>query len=46
VPFSIRQWRDANGGTQAVMATSYVKKDGTKEEVEKALREAAESVKS
>lgn len=46
VPSSIKQWRDVNGGTHAVMATSYVKKDGTKEDVEKALKDAAESVKS
>lgn len=46
VPSSIKQWRDANGGTHAVMATGYVKKDGTKEDVEKGLTEAAKSVKT
>nr|POE96510.1 hypothetical protein CFP56_56560 [Quercus suber] len=46
VPSSIKQWRDTNGGTHAVMATSFVKKDGTKDDVEKGLREAAESVGS
>lgn len=44
VPSSIKRWRDANGGTHAVMASAFVKKDGTKEDVQKALIEAAESV--
>ena len=44
VPSSIKQWRESNGGTHAVMATGYVKKDGTKEDVEKGLYEAANSV--
>lgn len=34
VPSTIKNWRDANGGTHAVMADVYVKKDGTKEDVE------------
>jgi hypothetical protein len=46
VPSSIKQWREKNGGTHAVMATSYVKKNGTKEDVERGLHKAAESVKS
>ncbi|KAM5467981.1 hypothetical protein MauCBS54593_005263 [Microsporum audouinii] len=46
VPSSIQQWREANGGTHSVMATAFVKKDGTKEDVENGLSEAASSVKS
>lgn len=34
VPSTIKNWRDANGGTHAIMADVYVKKDGTKEDVE------------
>ena len=44
IPSSIRQWRDANGGTHATMASAFVKKDGSKEDVEKGLSEAAEAV--
>ena len=44
VPSTIKRWRDANGGTHAVMASVLVKKDGTKEDVETALKEGAESV--
>lgn len=46
VPSSIKQWRESKGGTHAVMATGYVKKDGTKEDVEKGLYEAANSVET
>lgn len=45
IPSSIARWRDTNGGTHAVMATVYVKKDGTKEEVRQGLEEGTESVK-
>ena len=44
VPSSIKRWREANGGTHAVMASVLVKKDGTKDDVEQGLKEAAESV--
>jgi hypothetical protein len=46
VPSSIKRWREKNGGTHAVMASVYVKKDGSKEDVEKALEEAHKSVSS
>lgn len=44
VPSSIKRWRDANGGTHAVMASAFVKKGSTKEDIQKALIEAAKSV--
>ena len=37
IPSSLARWRDKNSGTHAVMGTAYVKKDGTKEDVEQAL---------
>ncbi|KAG2115176.1 uncharacterized protein F5147DRAFT_769636 [Suillus discolor] len=40
VPSTIKQWREANGGTHAVMADVFVKKDGTKEDVEEGLEAA------
>lgn len=45
IPSSIKRWREDNGGTHKVMATVYVKKDGTKDDVEKALEEAHKSVR-
>ncbi|KAH7931314.1 hypothetical protein BV22DRAFT_1115669 [Leucogyrophana mollusca] len=44
VPSTIKQWREANGGTHAVMANAYVKKDGTKEDVEEGLKAAIDQV--
>ncbi len=44
VPSSIKQWRDQNGGTHAVMADVLVKKGGTQDDVKTALEEAAKSV--
>lgn len=44
VPSTIKQWRNANGGTHAVMADVLVKKDGTKEDVEKGLEAAIDQV--
>ncbi|EME44741.1 hypothetical protein DOTSEDRAFT_152750 [Dothistroma septosporum NZE10] len=41
IPSSIKRWREANGG----MSTVYVKKDGTKQDVENALEEAHKDVK-
>lgn len=45
IPSSIKRWRQKNGGTHKVMATVYVKKDGTKDDVEKALDEAHKDVR-
>ncbi|TBU23588.1 hypothetical protein BD311DRAFT_810653 [Dichomitus squalens] len=44
IPATIKNWRDANGGTHAVMANVYVKKNGTKEDVEEALKGIFDSV--
>ncbi|KZT05315.1 uncharacterized protein LAESUDRAFT_760480 [Laetiporus sulphureus 93-53] len=44
VPTTIKRWREANGGTHTVMADVYVKKDGTKEDVEESLKAAIEKV--
>jgi hypothetical protein len=46
VPSAIKSWRENHGGTHAVMATALVKKDGTKEDVEKGLNDAAGSVQT
>ncbi|CAK3787534.1 Hypothetical predicted protein [Lecanosticta acicola] len=45
IPSSIKRWRKDNGGTHEVMAVVYVKKDGTKDDVEKALHDAHKNVK-
>jgi len=45
IPSTVKNWRDANGGTHAVMANVLVKKDGTKEDVEAALAEAHKGIK-
>lgn len=37
IPSSVREWREANGGTYAVMASILIKKDGTKEDVQSAV---------
>lgn len=44
IPSSIKQWRESNGGTHAVMADALVKKGGTQDDVKKALEDAAKSV--
>jgi hypothetical protein len=44
IPSSIKQWREANGGTHSVMASAYVKQGGSKDDVKKGLEEAAKSV--
>jgi hypothetical protein len=36
IPSTIKNWRDANGGTRAVMANVLGKKDSTKEDVKDA----------
>lgn len=46
IPAGIKDWRERNGGTHAVMASAYVKKDGTKEDVREALSAAAEKASS
>ena len=45
VPSSIKRWREDHGGTHATMASAFVKKNGTKSDVEHRLKEAAEAVK-
>jgi len=44
VPTSIEQWRKKNGGTHAVMGSIFVKKDGTKEEVDAGVTEGLDSI--
>ncbi|KAH9956474.1 hypothetical protein BGW80DRAFT_252442 [Lactifluus volemus] len=44
IPASIKRWRDKKGGTHEVMADVYVKKEGTKDDVKKALEEAMAKV--
>lgn len=44
IPSSVREWREANGGTHAVMASILIKKDGTKEDVQTAVDEAVKTV--
>ncbi|KAK0466504.1 hypothetical protein IW261DRAFT_1574576 [Armillaria novae-zelandiae] len=44
IPTSIKNWREANGGTHVVMADVYVKKDGTKADAEAALQAAIDEV--
>lgn len=45
VPNPIKNWRQKNGGTHSVMASVFVKKDGTKEDVEEALEEAHKEIR-
>jgi hypothetical protein len=45
IPSSIKNWRNANGGTHAIMSDVYVKKDGTKEDVEEGLKDAIDKVR-
>ena len=44
IPSTIKKWKDANGGTHTVMATVFVKKDGTKEDVEEGLSAAIDQI--
>lgn len=37
VPSSIKDWREKNGGTHAVMGTMYVKKGGSEGDVQEAF---------
>jgi hypothetical protein len=45
IPKSIKNWREAHGGTHSVMADVFVKKGGTKKDIEKALREAIAGIR-
>ncbi|KAN0118954.1 hypothetical protein V8E52_004726 [Russula decolorans] len=45
VPSTIKKWREENGGTHGVMADVFVKKDGTKDDVEEGLTAAIDKVK-
>ena len=44
IPSSIKDWRESHGGTHAVMASIYVKKDGSKEEVKAAIDEGVKRI--
>jgi hypothetical protein len=44
IPSTIKGWRDANGGSHALMAKVFVKKDGTKEDVKNALTAAHKGI--
>ncbi|EUC30352.1 hypothetical protein COCCADRAFT_104151 [Bipolaris zeicola 26-R-13] len=46
IPAPINQWKEDNGGTNAVMTSVYVEKDGTQEDVKEGLEEAAKSIES
>jgi len=37
IPTSIKNWREANGGTHAVMGTMLVKKDGAADDVKASM---------
>src|SRR5258708_21645330 len=45
IPTSIKNWRNKNGGTHAVMVEVFVRKDGTKEDVEAALEAAHKQIR-
>ncbi|OJD22271.1 hypothetical protein ACJ73_06380 [Blastomyces percursus] len=45
VPSSIRDWRDKNGGTHAVMGNMLVKKDGTAGDVQEGFDKFVEEFK-
>ena len=45
IPPTVKNWRESNGGTHAVIADLYVKKGGTKADVEASLREASGKIK-
>ncbi|KAM0724068.1 hypothetical protein Q7P37_000248 [Cladosporium fusiforme] len=42
VPSSVREWREKNGGTHAVITPVLVKKGGTKDDVQSAVAKAFE----
>jgi hypothetical protein len=43
---SLKDWREKNGGTHAVITTVLIRKDATKSEVLQAVEEAMENVKT
>ena len=45
VPSSVRQWRDNNGGTHAVMGSMLVKKGGTEDDVKQAFGQFQDAFK-
>lgn len=46
IPASLKEWRDKNGGTHAVITTVFIKKDGSKPEVLEAVEKAMEEIKA
>lgn len=44
IPSTFKDWRDNHGGTHAVMASAFVKKDGTKEDMRSGLERAADAI--
>ncbi|GIK02885.1 hypothetical protein Aspvir_006948 [Aspergillus viridinutans] len=44
IPPTFKTWRDNNGGTHKVMATAFVKKDGTKDDVKTGLDAAIDDI--
>lgn len=46
IPASIKEWREKNGGTHAVLTTIYVKKDASDDEVEAAIEKGLEDIRS
>lgn len=44
IPSTFKTWREDNGGTHAVMASAYVKRDGNKDDVRKGLEQAADEI--
>jgi hypothetical protein len=45
IPSTVREWRDKNGGTHAVLGTMLVKKGGSKDDVEDAFSKFQEEFK-
>ena len=44
IPSSVKKWRDANGGTHAVMGTVLVKKDGAKDDVRESMDDLVDRI--
>lgn len=44
IPSTVKAWRNANGGTHAVMADVFIPKDGTKEDVAEAIKAAGSTI--
>ena len=45
IPSSVKQWRDSNGGTHAVMGSMRVKKGGTADDVKEGFEKFKEDFK-